>query len=69
MFGDTPVILAIIALVILAVGGLVYAALFTSVESEAQVSKRLEAVTGSGWRVRSARRRIPRRADVTSRRR
>lgn len=45
MFSDTLVVIAIIALVILAVGGLVYAALFTSVEGEAQVAKRLEAVT------------------------
>lgn len=45
MLSDTVVILAIVVLVMLSAGGLIYAAFFTSVESEAQVTKRLEAVT------------------------
>jgi tight adherence protein B len=45
MFSDGVLILAIVALVMLSVGGLVYTAFFASVQSEAQVSRRLEAVT------------------------
>lgn len=45
MLTETVFIVAIVALVVLAVGGLAYTAFFSSVESEAQVNKRLEAVT------------------------
>lgn len=65
MINDTVFALAIGLLVMLAVGGLVYTAFFSSVQSEAQVSKRLEAVSDR-QKVASERRAA---ADTASRKR